>query len=69
MDPKSYIPESHEPAPTPTGGPYTLTLNADELQILQLALGELLGSARRGEHLVPTIQSLLARLSSASRSA
>lgn len=63
MDPNGYIPESHEDTPAPRGGPYTLSVTADELQVLQLALGELLSSARRGEHLIPAIQSLQARLS------
>jgi hypothetical protein len=62
MDPKGYIPESHEDAAVPTGGPYTFTVTADELQVIQLALGELFSSARRGEHLIPIIESLQARL-------
>lgn len=62
MDPKGYIPESHKAAPVPTGGPYSLTVTAEELQVIQLALGELLGSVRRGEHLILTIESLQARL-------
>lgn len=64
MNPKSYIPESHEDAPVPTGGPYTLTVSAVELEVIQIALGELLGSARRGEHLIALIESLQQRLSS-----
>lgn len=63
MDPKAYIPESHEDMPVPVGGPHTLTVTAEEIQVLQMALGELLGSVRRDEHLIPIIQSLLARLS------
>lgn len=68
MDPKGYTPESHEDAPELVGGPYTLTLTADELQVIQLALGELLGSVRRGEHLIPIIESLQQRLSSVAAS-
>ena len=64
MDPKSYVPESHEDAPTPHGGPFTLIVSAEELQVIELALGELLSSARRGEHLIATIKTLQARLSS-----
>jgi hypothetical protein len=46
----------------PTGGTYTLTLDAAERQLLQMALGELLQTVAREEHLVPRIRSLLGRV-------
>jgi|GEM_PF-6908792 len=50
-----------------TEGPmHTFTVTEAEREVLVLALGELLQSTRRGEHLVPVIQALLRRLGSAS---
>lgn len=40
----------------------TLTLSENEREIVALALGELLSSVRRDEHLVPAVQRLLARV-------
>jgi hypothetical protein len=56
--------------PTPTTPPeagqaVTLAFSGAERELLVLALGELLSSARRDEHLIPAIQALLARLQSA----
>jgi len=45
--------------------PVTLTCTSEECQILQMALGELLGSVQRQEHLVPTIRTLIKRLKDA----
>lgn len=56
------IPTPLPDAPLPTTGAYTITVNEGERQVLIMALGELLQSTERGEHLIPTIQSLLARL-------
>lgn len=46
----------------PVGGMHALTLDAAERQLLQIALGELLQTVSRDEHLVPHIQSLLERV-------
>ncbi|HKV85753.1 MAG TPA: hypothetical protein VJN88_14460 [Ktedonobacterales bacterium] len=46
----------------PIGGAYTLTLDAAERQLLQMALGELLQTVAREEHLVPRIRTLLDRV-------
>ena len=46
----------------PTVGAYTLTLDAAERQLLQMALGELLQTVSREEHLVPRIRKLLDRV-------
>jgi hypothetical protein len=43
---------------------YTLTFDGLERQLLLMALGELLGSVRRSEHLTPAIQALIARVES-----
>jgi hypothetical protein len=56
--------ETATTSPSAAGEPMVLRLTADERQVVQLALGELLQSTRRGEHLVPVIQSLLARIQS-----
>ncbi|HLZ22390.1 MAG TPA: hypothetical protein VKQ30_09730 [Ktedonobacterales bacterium] len=48
--------------PLPTYGAYSFTVNEGERQVLVLALGELLQSIERSEHLLPTVQSLLDRL-------
>jgi hypothetical protein len=50
----------------PSGGddkprPITLTCTKEECQVLLMALGELLGSVQREEHLVPTIRTLIKR--------
>lgn len=55
--------------PLPTYGAYTITINEGERQVLVLALGELLHSTERGEHLDPTIRSLLDRLQRAATNA
>jgi hypothetical protein len=44
---------------------YTLTFNGQERQIFLMALGELLGSVTRSEHLTPAIQALITRVESA----
>ena len=44
------------------GENYNLSCNANELQVLQMALGELLQTVRRDEGLVPLIEGLLQRL-------
>ena len=59
--------DDHSPVPLPdtplpTTGAFTITINEGERQVLVIALGELLHSTRRDEHLDPTIQSLLDRL-------
>lgn len=64
----------HTPAPLPetplpTYGAYTITINEGERQVFVLALGELLQSTERGEHLDPTIRSLLDRLQHAATGA
>jgi hypothetical protein len=41
---------------------YDLTLNENEREVVTLALQELLGTVDREEHLIGTIQALLARL-------
>jgi hypothetical protein len=41
------------------GKSIVLRLTEDEREVLELALGELLSSARRDEHLIPTVQGLL----------
>ena len=51
------------------GQNYTLSLNANELQVIQMALGELLQTVRRDEHLIPTIERLLQRLKTTSPNA
>jgi hypothetical protein len=48
---------------------YRLTLDGRERQLLLMALGELLGSVTRSEHLTPAIQGLIARVQSAPVSA
>jgi hypothetical protein len=45
--------------------PITLNCTKEECQVLQMALGELLGSVQRQEHLVPTIRTLIKRLKDA----
>lgn len=60
-------PNDPTPAPTPASAipasvPYTVTISEDERQVLLMALGALLQSVERGEHLVSTIQSLLDRI-------
>ncbi len=47
----------------------TLRLSGDEREVLLLALGELLQSVSRDEHLTPTVQRLLERLRSLSAGA
>jgi hypothetical protein len=44
----------------------TLTLTEDEREVIELALGELFISARRGENLVPIIRSVLEKVRAAS---
>jgi hypothetical protein len=44
---------------------FTLTFDGLERLLLLMALGELLGSVRRSEHLTPAIQALTARVESA----
>lgn len=57
-----YSPIPLPDTPLPTTGAFTITVNEGERQVLVMALGELLNSTRRGEHLDPTIQALLDRL-------
>jgi hypothetical protein len=45
--------------------PITLNCTREECQVLLMALGELLGSVQRQEHLVPTIRTLIKRLKDA----
>ena len=39
-----------------------VTINAEEQQVLLMALGELLDSVERSEHLTPTIRALIERI-------
>jgi hypothetical protein len=48
-----------------TPRPITVSFTKDECQVLLMALGELLGSVQRQEHLVPTIDTLTKRLKDA----
>ena len=48
-----------------TPRPITLTCTKEECQVLLMALGELLGSVQREEHLVPTIRTLTKRVKDA----
>lgn len=50
-----------EDAP-PISGRYTLTLDSTERQLLQMALGELMQTVSREEHLVPRIRALQDRI-------
>lgn len=54
-------PRSFDDAP-PAGGRYTLALDGAERQLLQMALGELMQTVSREEHLVPRIRALQDRL-------
>lgn len=54
--------KTHSTSQSTSGQQFTLTCNADEWQVIQLALGELLQTVRRDENLVPTIEDLLQRL-------
>lgn len=54
-------PRGPDDAP-PAGGRYTLTLDAEERQLLQMALGELMQTVSREEHLVPRIHALQERV-------
>jgi hypothetical protein len=54
-----------DPVDAPKEGMYTLTFDGQERQLFLMALGELLGSVRRSEHLTPAIQALIARVESA----
>lgn len=51
--------EQNTQAPEQT---YTLELNQDEREIVTLALQELLSTTEREEHLVKTVEALLARM-------
>lgn len=53
----------------PVNGAYTMSITEDERQVLLMALGALLQSVERGEHLVPIIQTLLDRIQHASAQA
>ncbi len=53
------------PSDAPSLRTCLLTFTEDERQILVMALGELLGSVRRGEHLIARIQRLLDRVQNA----
>lgn len=57
-----YTPVPMPDTPLPTTGAYTITVNEGERQVLALALGELLLSTERREHLIPPIRSLLERV-------
>lgn len=48
--------------PMPIGRVYDITINENEGQVLLMALGELLQSVERTEHLTPTIQALIDRI-------
>jgi|GEM_PF-2832737 hypothetical protein len=54
--------QHHAQSEAVTGATYTVSYTADEQQVLLMALGELLHSVRRDEHLVPTIESLIERV-------
>jgi hypothetical protein len=41
---------------------YALTLNEDEREVVTLALQELLSTTEREEHLMKTVEALLARI-------
>jgi hypothetical protein len=41
---------------------YSLTLNQNELEVVTLALQELLSTTEREEHLMKTVEALLARI-------
>jgi len=41
---------------------YALTLNEDEREVVTLALQELLSTTEREEHLIKTVEALLARI-------
>ena len=41
---------------------YALTLNEDEREVVTLALQELLSTVEREEHLIKTVEALLARI-------
>jgi hypothetical protein len=49
---------------TTPGGSRTITLTLDEAErdLIALALGELLSSTTRDEHIIPAVQALLARV-------
>jgi hypothetical protein len=49
----------------PANGIFTLTFDAQQRQLLLMALGELLSSVTREEHLTPALQELLARVQAA----
>ena len=46
----------------PIGGRYSLTLDSAERQLLQMALGELMQTVSREEHLIPRIRALQDRV-------
>ncbi len=60
-----YTNTTDKPFVTPPQGTFTLTIDGQERQLLLMALGELLSSVTREEHLTPAIQELLARVQAA----
>lgn len=54
-------PRSHDDTP-PAGGRFTLTLDSAERQLVQMALGELMQTVSREEHLIPRIRALQDRV-------
>ncbi|HEX6816805.1 MAG TPA: hypothetical protein VF120_00380 [Ktedonobacterales bacterium] len=54
-------PRSPDDTP-PAGGRFMLTLDATERQLLQMALGELMQTVSREEHLIPRIRALQDRV-------
>lgn len=46
----------------PAGGQFMLTLDAAERQLVQMALGELMQTVSREEHLIPRIRALQDRV-------
>jgi hypothetical protein len=58
--------QSTPPVPTSGGSrAITLTLDETERELIALALGELLSSTTRDEHLIAAVQALLARVHAA----
>lgn len=49
----------------PAEGTYTLTFSEQGQQIVLMALGGLLGSVKREEHLTPAIEEMIAQMQSA----